>query len=148
MKLSQHANNDKAFVWSTVCDFSDGEAKPETFCIRFGSVENAHKFKNAFEGAKSVASSIKSLYEKVDALHISDAESSSDDEESSADENPPDESPGDDGNSASENAAHEKTTDENRVEEHRLTENGDKNAGKNCSKSENKSECEPVNGAE
>lgn len=85
MSLNQHANNEKAFVWSTVCDFSDGEARPETFCIRFGSVENAHKFKKAFDEAKAAAASIKSLYENLKQMALED-ESSSDSESAAEDE--------------------------------------------------------------
>lgn len=76
MSLNQHANNEKAFVWSTVCDFSDGEARPETFCIRFGSVENAHKFKTAFDEAKATAASISSLYNNLKNMALDDESSS------------------------------------------------------------------------
>lgn len=85
MSLNQHANNEKAFVWSTVCDFSDGEARPETFCIRFGSIENAQKFKKAFDEAKEAAASIKNLYDNLKTMALND-ESSSDSDESDADE--------------------------------------------------------------
>lgn len=40
MELKKHANSDKAFVWSTHSDFSDGEPRPETLCIRFGNPES------------------------------------------------------------------------------------------------------------
>ena len=39
-KISSHAGNDKAWVWSAV-DFADEEQKVEMFAIRFGSVERA-----------------------------------------------------------------------------------------------------------
>ena len=44
-------NNDKAYIWSCN-DFSDEEAKLEKLAIRFQNVENATKFKEAFEAAK------------------------------------------------------------------------------------------------
>ncbi|PKA50597.1 Ran-binding protein 1 like c [Apostasia shenzhenica] len=38
IKLQVHAGNEKSCVWHAT-DFSDGELKDETFCIRFGSVD-------------------------------------------------------------------------------------------------------------
>ncbi|KAL8512193.1 hypothetical protein ACS0TY_018594 [Phlomoides rotata] len=39
MSVQEHQGNDKSCVWHAA-DFSDGELKEETFCIRFASVEN------------------------------------------------------------------------------------------------------------
>eukprot|EP00244_Chara_vulgaris_P005967 TRINITY_DN2289_c0_g1_i3.p1 TRINITY_DN2289_c0_g1~~TRINITY_DN2289_c0_g1_i3.p1 ORF type:complete len:246 (-),score=79.20 TRINITY_DN2289_c0_g1_i3:417-1118(-) len=50
--LQEHAGSDKSWVWHAI-DFADGEQKDELFAMRFGSVESAEKFKNAFEGARS-----------------------------------------------------------------------------------------------
>ncbi|GBG62880.1 hypothetical protein CBR_g34252 [Chara braunii] len=50
--LQEHAGSDKSWVWHAI-DFADGEQKDELFAMRFGSVESAEKFKNAFEEARS-----------------------------------------------------------------------------------------------
>ena len=97
MSLNRHANNDKAFVWSTVCDYSDGEARPETFCIRFGSVDSALAFKKSFEEAKEAAASIKHLYDGVRSMQLQEQEScssGSDDESEDAGEEEVEEAPG------------------------------------------------------
>lgn len=86
MSLNQHANNEKAFVWSTLCDFSDGEPRPETFCIRFGSVDNAQKFKSTFNEAKEAAAGIKCFYDKMKDLALEETEDSSDDESDAEDD--------------------------------------------------------------
>ncbi|XP_065282163.1 ran-specific GTPase-activating protein-like [Dermacentor albipictus] len=52
MELKPSHGSDKAWVWSTVADFADEEPKPELLALRFGSVENAQKFKEKFEEAK------------------------------------------------------------------------------------------------
>ncbi|KAJ7570696.1 hypothetical protein O6H91_01G132000 [Diphasiastrum complanatum] len=49
--LQEHAGSDKSWVWHAA-DFSDGDLKDELFAIRFGSVENAQKFKEIFEEAQ------------------------------------------------------------------------------------------------
>eukprot|EP00243_Klebsormidium_subtile_P004763 TRINITY_DN18911_c0_g1_i1.p1 TRINITY_DN18911_c0_g1~~TRINITY_DN18911_c0_g1_i1.p1 ORF type:complete len:251 (+),score=91.56 TRINITY_DN18911_c0_g1_i1:78-830(+) len=50
MALQEHAGSEKSWVWHAA-DFADGELKDELFAIRFGTVENAQNFKNAFEDA-------------------------------------------------------------------------------------------------
>eukprot|EP00271_Cylindrocystis_brebissonii_P013369 TRINITY_DN33141_c0_g1_i1.p1 TRINITY_DN33141_c0_g1~~TRINITY_DN33141_c0_g1_i1.p1 ORF type:complete len:210 (+),score=97.03 TRINITY_DN33141_c0_g1_i1:306-935(+) len=50
-QLQEHSGNEKALVWAAV-DFADGEQKDELFTMRFGSVESAQKFKDAFEDAQ------------------------------------------------------------------------------------------------
>ncbi|CAK9860409.1 unnamed protein product [Sphagnum jensenii] len=53
--LQEHAGSDKAWVWHAP-DYSDGTLKEELFCIRFGSIESAQKFKDAFESAQEEVS--------------------------------------------------------------------------------------------
>ncbi|XP_042004181.1 ran-binding protein 1 homolog c-like [Salvia splendens] len=48
MTVQEHQGNDKSCVWHAA-DFSDGELKQETFCIRFASVENCKSFKDKIE---------------------------------------------------------------------------------------------------
>ncbi|XP_020596794.1 ran-binding protein 1 homolog a-like [Phalaenopsis equestris] len=48
IKLQEHAGNDKSCVWHAT-DYSDGELKDETFCIRFGSVDNCKLFMETVE---------------------------------------------------------------------------------------------------
>jgi len=52
MELKPYLLSEKAFIWTTAGDFSDGEAKSETLCIRFGTLEKTLQFKTAFENAK------------------------------------------------------------------------------------------------
>lgn len=49
--LQEHAGSDKSWVWHAR-DYSDGELKEELFCMRFGSVESAQKFKDVYEEAQ------------------------------------------------------------------------------------------------
>jgi len=44
-------SNDKAWMYQVHADFADEEAKAEVFAIRFGTPENASKFKTAFDKA-------------------------------------------------------------------------------------------------
>ncbi|KAL3838626.1 hypothetical protein ACJIZ3_023217 [Penstemon smallii] len=48
MTVQEHQGNEKSCVWHAA-DFSDGEVKEETFCIRFASVENCKSFKDKIE---------------------------------------------------------------------------------------------------
>lgn len=52
MELKPNCGSDKAWVWKTLADYTDEECKAELLAIRFGSAENAQKFKAAFEKAK------------------------------------------------------------------------------------------------
>lgn len=54
MELKPSHGSDKAWVWSTLADFADEEPKPELLALRFGSVENAQKFKEKFDEAKKM----------------------------------------------------------------------------------------------
>ncbi|KNC51291.1 ran-specific GTPase-activating protein [Thecamonas trahens ATCC 50062] len=57
MKLVSNPSSDKVWMWKTLADRSDSkegiidDATEESLLIRFGSVENAQKFKAAFEAA-------------------------------------------------------------------------------------------------
>ena len=50
MLLKPVVGNDRAWVWYTPGDCSDGEANPETLCLRFESVDNAQVFQEKFMG--------------------------------------------------------------------------------------------------
>jgi len=52
IELKPNVGNDKSWVYSVHADYADEEPKAETLAIRFGSAENALKFKEAFEAAK------------------------------------------------------------------------------------------------
>lgn len=58
MELKPNSSSDRAWVWNTLADFADEESKPELLAIKFANAENAQKFKEAFEEAKSIAASI------------------------------------------------------------------------------------------
>jgi len=49
MDLKPNCGSQKAWVWKTQADYADEEPKQETLAIRFGNVENAKKFFDAFE---------------------------------------------------------------------------------------------------
>lgn len=49
MEIKPHCSSNKAFVWNSPADFADEEPSPETLAVKFGSPENAKKFKDAFE---------------------------------------------------------------------------------------------------
>ncbi|KAH9539434.1 hypothetical protein CY35_15G057100 [Sphagnum magellanicum] len=53
--LQEHAGSDKSWVWHAP-DYSDGTLKEELFAMRFGSIESAQKFKDAFEAAQEKVS--------------------------------------------------------------------------------------------
>lgn len=54
MELSPHCSSEKAWVWSTKADFADETPKPELLAIRFGSAENAQRWKEKFDEAKAL----------------------------------------------------------------------------------------------
>ncbi|CAM6023884.1 unnamed protein product [Sphagnum balticum] len=62
--LQEHAGSDKSWVWHAP-DYSDGTLKEELFCMRFGSIESAHKFKDAFEAAQEKVSAKSDKDEEV-----------------------------------------------------------------------------------
>jgi len=49
MNMKPNCGSDKAWVWVTKADFADEEPKQETLALKFGSVENAKLFHEAFE---------------------------------------------------------------------------------------------------
>jgi len=53
MELKPNCGSDRAWVWSTPADFADDESKPELLALRFANAENAQKFKEKFDCAKS-----------------------------------------------------------------------------------------------
>lgn len=54
MELKPNCGSDKAWVWTTTSDFSDGEGKPELLAIRFANAENAQKWKEIFTAAQKI----------------------------------------------------------------------------------------------
>ncbi|KAK7088610.1 ran-specific GTPase-activating protein-like [Littorina saxatilis] len=59
MQLKPNCNSDRAWVWSTLADFADEEAKDELLAIRFANAENAQKFKTIFEECQAKVDSKK-----------------------------------------------------------------------------------------
>ncbi|XP_045171684.1 ran-specific GTPase-activating protein-like [Mercenaria mercenaria] len=54
MELKPNCGSEKAWVWTTTADFSDGEAKPELLAMRFANAENAQKWKEKFIEAQKI----------------------------------------------------------------------------------------------
>ncbi|XP_064612450.1 ran-specific GTPase-activating protein-like [Liolophura sinensis] len=54
MNLKANCGSERAWVWSTPADFADDESKAELLAIRFGSAENAQKFKKVFDESKQL----------------------------------------------------------------------------------------------
>ncbi|QLG71882.1 hypothetical protein HG535_0C02320 [Zygotorulaspora mrakii] len=52
--LKPNVGSDRSWVYACTGDVSEGEAEPFTFAIRFGSKENADKFKAEFEKAQEL----------------------------------------------------------------------------------------------
>jgi Ran-binding protein 1 len=48
MKLSPNVGSERSWVWNAAADVSEGEPEAQTLAIRFGNVENAAAFKEAF----------------------------------------------------------------------------------------------------
>jgi len=51
MELKPHKGTSNAYVWSAI-DYSDGEAKHETLCVKFKTSDIAKKFFQQFHDAK------------------------------------------------------------------------------------------------
>jgi len=51
--LGENVGSDRSWVWTVPADFSEGEAKAETFAIRFANPENAKAFKDKFDEYKA-----------------------------------------------------------------------------------------------
>jgi Ran-binding protein 1 len=56
LDLKPNCGSDRAWVWSTPADYADEESKQELLAIRFGTAENAQKFREIFEEAKALMS--------------------------------------------------------------------------------------------
>lgn len=54
MELKPNCGSDRAWVWSTPCDYADEEPKAELLAIRFANAENAQKFKSNFEESRAI----------------------------------------------------------------------------------------------
>jgi len=50
-ELRANCGSDKAWVW-TAQDYADGKMEVERFCLKFGTLDSADAFKDAFEDAK------------------------------------------------------------------------------------------------
>lgn len=59
MQLKPNCGSDRAWVWSTLADFADEEAKEELLAVRFANPENAQKFKTVFDEAKTKMETLK-----------------------------------------------------------------------------------------
>ncbi|XP_065197476.1 ran-specific GTPase-activating protein-like isoform X2 [Sycon ciliatum] len=55
MELRPNRGSDRAWLYTTMCDFADEESKSETLAIRFANSTNANAFKTAFESAQEIA---------------------------------------------------------------------------------------------
>ena len=65
--------NDKAYVWSCY-DCSDDEPLTDKFAVRLQNIENAEKFKEAFNAARQFNLDVKAGKEPVMAPAIEDKE--------------------------------------------------------------------------
>ena len=52
--LKPNVGSDRSWVYACTADIAEGEAEAFTFAIRFGSKENADKFKEEFEKAQEI----------------------------------------------------------------------------------------------
>jgi Ran-binding protein 1 len=52
--LKENIGSDRSWLYNVIGDVSEGESENLTLAIRFGSKENAQKFKDAFEKAKNL----------------------------------------------------------------------------------------------
>ena len=49
MSLNPHGDTGKCWMWFTLCEFSEEEAKPEKFLVRFKNANTAEEFKKCFD---------------------------------------------------------------------------------------------------
>lgn len=54
-ELKPNIGSDRSWVYTVTADVSEGEPEAQTLAIRFGNKENADKFKEQFDKAKSAA---------------------------------------------------------------------------------------------
>ncbi|CAF3310834.1 unnamed protein product [Rotaria socialis] len=57
MELKDHQSKENAYIWSAL-DYSDGQPKRETLCVRFKTVDQAKRFFQQFNDAKQINSNI------------------------------------------------------------------------------------------
>ncbi|CAF1194160.1 unnamed protein product [Rotaria sordida] len=57
MELKQHHGKENAYIWSAM-DFSDGQSKHETLCVRFKTNDQAKRFFQQFDDAKQINANI------------------------------------------------------------------------------------------
>jgi len=72
MKLRPNCGSDRAWVWSTLADFADEEAKSEMLAVRFSNAENAKKFRDKFEEAQKIME--ENVKERLNAAASGDSE--------------------------------------------------------------------------
>ncbi|KAG8193066.1 hypothetical protein JTE90_017821 [Oedothorax gibbosus] len=87
MELKPNNSSDRAWVWSVMADFADEEPKPELLAIKFGNVENAQKFKEAFNEAKSLTAKFSTRQEEKGDKNSEGEDASSSSEEDDENEN-------------------------------------------------------------
>uniref|UniRef100_A0A1B6GUJ7 RanBD1 domain-containing protein n=1 Tax=Cuerna arida TaxID=1464854 RepID=A0A1B6GUJ7_9HEMI len=87
MELKPNCGSDRAWVWSALADYTNETAQTELLAIRFANADNAKKWKDMFEEAKTIVATECDLYTKVpDDLKEDEAESSGSDEENEVEE--------------------------------------------------------------
>jgi len=99
-------------VWHCPADFAEGEAVPELLAIRFANSENAGKFKDAFEDAKTKNADLMGVAVVASKDVESDGSCSSSDSDSDDDKKPApaNETPADDKPAAEEKAQEKQET--------------------------------------
>ncbi|KAJ2783399.1 Ran GTPase binding protein Sbp1 [Coemansia javaensis] len=66
MVLSPNVGSDRSWVWNVAADLVDNEAERQLLAIRFGSSENASKFKEAFDAARESNKALAGAKPKVE----------------------------------------------------------------------------------
>ena len=68
MELKAMMGSDKSWLYQTVADYSEGEARPETLSVRFANPEHAQEFKAKFEEAMETNSKVLEKGKEADKL--------------------------------------------------------------------------------
>ncbi|EDV28515.1 uncharacterized protein TRIADDRAFT_6846, partial [Trichoplax adhaerens] len=79
MKLIPSAGSDKAWVWTTSCDFADEVSTPENLAIRFKDSTIACRFKDVFETAEPSTSEkdeSKDVADRLEGLSVAESKES------------------------------------------------------------------------
>ncbi|CAG9770754.1 unnamed protein product [Ceutorhynchus assimilis] len=67
MDLKRSSNNEKAFIYSVLADYTFETTRSECFALKFATVDNAMHFKSSFEKAKEILKTDCDLYNgKID----------------------------------------------------------------------------------